>query len=123
MNQFKTKFFIALLTIVLVVSGAVTAFALVIDQDFTLVNRTGESIVSIYLSPTSANNWRAEDELGDYILKNNYEVEINFSPWDDARYWDIRAEFEDGTVAEWYKFDLFSVSRITLNRNGEALYE
>ena len=116
------KFVIAFAALAVLIFGT-AAFAAVYDQDFTLMNNTGDTIVSIYLSPTKANKWRAEDELGNYVLKPGYEVDINFSPWDEARYWDIRAEFDDGTYAEWYNFDLFSISRITLNRNGKAVYE
>ncbi len=118
----KTKFSIALAAFFLVAFYAATAFSAVIVQDFTLINQTGDTIVSIYLSPTRANRWRAEDELGDYVLKNGYEVDIEFSPWEDARYWDLRAEFSDGTYTEWYNFDLFSISEITLKRNGDAVY-
>ncbi len=116
------KFLVALTALAVLIFGT-AAFAAVYDQDFTLMNNTGETIVSIYLSPTKANKWSAQDELGDYVLKHGYEVDINFSPFDEARYWDIRAEFADGSYAEWYNFDLFSISRITLNRNGNAVYE
>ncbi len=116
------KSLIALLAFLLVILGASVVLAEGPVQDFTLINRTGETIVSIYLSPTRANNWRAQDELGDYVLQHNQEIDIIFDPWDDARYWDIRAEFDDGTYAEWYEFDLFSISEITLNRNGDATY-
>ncbi|MBQ7558973.1 MAG: hypothetical protein IJT20_01825 [Synergistaceae bacterium] len=119
----KIKFSIALFSLALVLFAADTVFAAYGPvQDFTLINRTGDTIVSIFLSPTRANKWRAEDELGDYVLKHGYEIEIEFSPWEDARYWDLRAEFADGTYDEWYNFDLFSISEITLRRNGDAVY-
>lgn len=126
LKKLKVSCFLLLLTavvlFVVMTSEIVQAQSYVVEQDFTLVNHTGETIVSILLSPTGASRWRAEDELGDYVLKHNYEIDIVFSPWDDARYWDIRAEFADGTYEEWYKFDLFTVSEITLNRNGTASY-
>ena len=128
MNSKKSKVSCFLLSITAAVlfivmrAGIIQAQSYVVEQDFTLVNRTGETIVSILLSPTGASRWRAEDELGDYVLKHNQEIDIVFSPWDDARYWDIRAEFADGTYDEWYEFDLFKVSEITLNRNGTASY-
>lgn len=126
LKKLKVSCFLLLLTaavlFVAMTSEIVQAQSYVVEQDFTLVNHTGETIVSILLSPTGASRWRAEDELGDYVLKHNYEIDIVFSPWDDARYWDIRAEFADGTYEEWYKFDLFTVSEITLNRNGTASY-
>ena len=126
LKKSKVSCFLLLLTaavlFVAMSTGIVQAQSYVVEQDFTLVNRTGETIVSILLSPTGASKWRAEDELGDYVLKHNYEIDIVFSPWDDARYWDIRAEFDDGTYEEWYNFDLFKVSEIILNRNGTASY-
>ena len=126
LKKLKVSCFLLLLTaavlFVAMTSEIVQAQSYVVEQDFTLVNHTGETIVSILLSPTGASRWRAEDELGDYVLKHNYEIDIVFSPWDDARYWDIRAEFADGTYEEWYNFDLFKVSEIILNRNGTASY-
>ncbi len=119
----RNKFLVVIASFLLIVLGTGAVFAAYGPvQDFTLINKTGDTIVSIFLSPTRANKWRAEDELGDYVLKNGYEIEIEFSPWEDARYWDLRAEFADGTYDEWYNFDLFSISEITLKRNGDAVY-
>ena len=119
----RNKFLVVIASFLLTVLGAGAVFAAYGPvQDFTLINKTGDTIVSIFLSPTRANKWRAEDELGDYVLKNGYEIEIEFSPWEDARYWDLRAEFADGTYDEWYNFDLFSISEITLRRNGDAVF-
>ena len=126
MNCKKVSCFLLLLStavlFIVMTTGIAQAQSYVVEQDFTLVNHTGETIVSILLSPTGASRWRAEDELGDYVLKHNQEIDIVFSPWDDAQYWDVRAEFDDGTYEEWYKFDLFTVSEITLNRDGTASY-
>ena len=126
MNCKKVSCFLLLLStavlFIVMTTGIAQAQSYVVEQDFTLVNHTYETIVSILLSPTRASRWRAEDELGDYVLKHNQEIDIVFSPWDDAQYWDVRAEFDDGTYEEWYKFDLFTVSEITLNRDGTASY-
>ena len=89
LKKSKVSSFLLLLTaavlFVAMSTGIVQAQSYVVEQDFTLVNRTGETIVSILLSPTGASRWRAEDELGDYVLKHDHEIDIVFSPWDDAR--------------------------------------
>ena len=106
MNCKKVSCFLLLLStavlFIVMTTGIAQAQSYVVEQDFTLVNHTGETIV--------------------YVLKHNQEIDIVFSPWDDAQYWDVRAEFDDGTYEEWYKFDLFTVSEITLNRDGTASY-
>ena len=61
------KSLIALLAFFLVIFGASVVLPEGPVQDFTLINHTGYTIVSIYLSPTRANNWRAEYELGNYV--------------------------------------------------------
>ena len=114
------KFAFALL-LVFVAAGA--ALAAGPTQDFTLNNNTGKTMVSLYVGPSGGNTWKSEDELGNYALAHGASVAVSFEPWDVARYWDIFVEFEDGTAAEYDHFDLFSISEITLHKNGTATYK
>ncbi len=113
------KFALALLLVVLA-AGAAGANDYGPTQDFVLHNMTGKTMVSMYVGPSGGSTWRSEDELGNYALAHGASVEINFEPWDYARYWDIFVEFEDGSGAEYDHFDLFTISEITLNKGGLA---
>ncbi|MBQ9566130.1 MAG: hypothetical protein IJU98_11145 [Synergistaceae bacterium] len=111
------KFAFALLLVLAAVSAASAAIP---AQDFTLYNETGKTMVSLYVGPSGGRTWKAEDELGNYALASGAAVEVNFEPWDVARYWDIFVEFEDGTAWEYEHFDLFTISEITLHKGGVA---
>jgi hypothetical protein len=46
--------------------------------DFTLLNRTGVTIMELYVSPDDVDDWE-EDVLGRDVLKHNASVDITFS--------------------------------------------
>lgn len=109
----------AVLASLFVMAFAVSAFAGA--QDFILVNSTGFDIYVLNVSPSNTNDWE-EDILGSDVFENGETTRVRFGN-DDARYWDLRAEFEDKTSISWYNIDLFEVSRITLHRDGTATLE
>ncbi len=45
------------------------------DQDFTLVNKTGFDIHSVFISPHGIEEWQ-EDVLGRAVLANGYHVDL-----------------------------------------------
>jgi hypothetical protein len=97
-----------------------TAVVRIGDQDFTLVNRTGVEIYAVYVSPNNEDDW-GEDVLGRDTLANGESVEIEFSPKEKAKFWDIRVEDKDGGYIEWDRFNLLEISKITLfYKNGKA---
>jgi len=82
-------------------------------QDFALTNRTGYTISEVYVAPTKSDEWE-EDVLGLDVLNNGERVEIGF-PWrEDTCTYDLKVVFDDGDEAEWRKFNLCEVSRITI---------
>lgn len=85
-------------------------------QDFTLVNKTGYAINEVYVSPTSANDWQ-EDVLGQDVLANGDNVHIRFNRSTSACNWDLKIVYDDKTSAEWTKFDLCTVSKISIMYN------
>jgi hypothetical protein len=100
--------------------AAKTAVIRIGDQDFTLVNRTGVEIYAVYVSPNNEDDW-GEDVLGRDTLGNGESVDIEFSPKEKAKFWDIRVEDKDGGFIEWDKFNLLEISKITLfYKNGKA---
>ena len=60
------------------------------SQNFMLENGTGRIIREVYISPTKANAWLYQDELGPNFLYPGQEIFITFDPKDDVQYWDIK---------------------------------
>jgi len=89
------------------------------DADFTLVNRTGYPIRSVYLAPSAAKSW-GNDRLGDGILENNKQRLIRFS--DKAKCnQSLNVTFDDdGSEVEWDDFDLCELNKITLKYNRKS---
>jgi hypothetical protein len=85
-------------------------------QDFTLTNRTGYSISEVYVAPSSSEEWE-EDVMGRDVLNNGETVEISFPPRERTCIYDIAVVFDDGGEADWRKFNLCEISRVTLFYN------
>ena len=90
-------------------------------QDFVLVNNTGVEIHGVHIAPSESDNW-GQDILGDQILEDGQTLTVQFTA-QSAELWDIRVLDEDGDALDFKKFNLFEVSKVTLNDNGEATYE
>lgn len=82
-------------------------------QDFTLVNRTGYTLESVFVSPSSANSW-GEDIMGRDVLDDGEDVDISFSRGDRACKWDLKVSYDDKSTAEWDGFDLCKTSKIII---------
>ena len=84
-------------------------------QDFTLYNRTGMSITSMYVSPASEDEW-GDDILGIDTLASDEDTMIHFSPRERVAAWDY------GRPGAWremlQEFDL-----LVAPRGGEYLPE
>jgi hypothetical protein len=90
------------------------------DQDFTLVNKTGFEIHSVYISPHDADDW-GEDILGEDTLSNGASVDISFSRKEKTALWDLRVEDADGNSVEWENLNLLEISKLTLHyKKGKA---
>lgn len=111
------KLFLSLFACVLMCSVAFAG-----PLDFVLVNKTGVDVYYVYISNSSNDNW-GDDVMDDDILPDGGSVTIRFPGKQGGALWDIRVENEDGDPLEWYEFDLKSISKITLNKDGEAQYE
>lgn len=84
------------------------------DQDFTLHNKTGKEIKEIYIAPHADDEW-GEDVMGDDVLEDGDEVEIEFDPKEEAESWDMRVVFRDGKATVWTKLMLNDITDITLS--------
>lgn len=88
------------------------------NLDFTLVNKTGLTIMEVYLSPTSEDEW-GEDVMGKDVLKNGEKVDITFSSGETECNWDLKIVDEDDDDVEWTKLNLCTASEITLMYEGK----
>ena len=93
--------------------------ALASDEVLHLNNRTGYTISEVYIAPTSTDNWE-EDIMGGDTLATNSSVNVDFSRSEDTCKWDLRAVYDDGTVAIWKNIDLCKISTITMFYNAET---
>jgi len=83
------------------------------DQDFTLHNRTGVEIHELYVSPHSADNWE-EDILGKDTLATDDDLEIKFSPKENAELWDLKIVDGKGNPVVFEKLKLTEITDVTL---------
>lgn len=122
----KLLVFVCLATVL-----AAGAFAAVFD--FTLVNQTGYGIDAVFVSPADDNDW-GDDVLGEDVLPNKKSWEIEFDPPYEALLlafgidkYDLKCEYEDGSVDEWYDLKLEEINTLTLTLdkkgNGVATWK
>src|SRR5437764_6799208 len=88
-------------------------------QDFTLYNRTGMSITSMYVSPASEDEW-GDDILGIDTLASDEDTMIHFSPRERVAAWDIKLIDENGKEHIRYKFNLLNISEITVTKQRDG---
>ena len=94
--------------------GIVFAGLAVADvQDFTIMNKTGVKIASLYISPPSTGSW-GKDVLSVDTLSVGDECDILVSRTENAEVWDLMIVAQDGTSVKWPSLRLNDFSRITL---------
>lgn len=90
------------------------------DQDFTVHNKTGVEIHELYVSPHSTNEWE-EDVLGQDKLPDGEDLDITFSPKEDAELWDLKVVDGQGGSITWENLKLTEITDVTLYfKDGEA---
>lgn len=104
---------------VFAVSLQTCGVALAGDADFTLTNRTGYDIESVYITQSKSKSW-GQDRLGKAILANGKSREMVFNKsgsaciYDMLIHWEGYGEADDRT---WEQLDLCSIHKITLRYN------
>lgn len=83
------------------------------QQDFTIVNNTGQAVMTLNVSPSDSNNW-GPDILGADVLANGAQGQIEFARGQDQCNWDIRATFQGGGTGDWRNVNLCETTTITL---------
>jgi len=88
-------------------------------QDFTLVNKTGDTIREVYVSSTSTRSWE-EDVMGRDTLGDDEEVDISFERGERGCMYDLKVVYSDGDSAEWDRLNLCTIRRISLYWDRKA---
>ena len=82
-------------------------------QDFTLVNKTGYQIDSVFVSATRSNSWE-EDVMGQDTLGDGDAVDISFEKGSRGCHYDLMVKYHDGDQSEWHGLDLCSITKVQL---------
>ena len=82
--------------------------------DFKILNKTGHTVVSFNVSPTSVDEW-GEDILGKDVLNNGESADITFDRTSSECKWDLKATYDDDDTTEMKGVDLCTVGEVTLN--------
>jgi hypothetical protein len=117
-HHFKLALVASCLAVVAVASITLQATQQRRNLDFTLVNKTGLTIMEVYLSPTTTDEWE-EDVLGADVLKSGGKVAIKFGSSETECNWDLKIVDEDDDEVEWSKLNLCTANEITLMYEGK----
>jgi hypothetical protein len=94
----------------LLVSAMSTA-AFAAQQDFTITNHTGHTIVTLNVSPNNDDHW-GPDILGRDVLNNGEQAEISFDRNEEQCSWDIKATYDDGTANDLRAVNLCETTEV-----------
>lgn len=100
----------AVVVAVMSISGAAAAQS---QQDFTLLNMTGDAIAQLYISPSRHALW-GQDVLGRNMLRHGEYTQIVFSPLNNACVYDFMVAYGDGMQVQWGGLNLCSISVVGL---------
>lgn len=84
------------------------------DNDFTLVNKTGYTLESVFVSPNDTKEW-GEDIMGKDVVKDDEEVKITFSPKAEATIYDLKVIYDDKTEVIWQDLELPKINKLTIH--------
>lgn len=87
--------------------------ALAAPQDFTIVNDSGHTVMTLNVSPTEEDEW-GPDILGTEVLANGERAEVTFDRDADNCHYDLRATYDDGETGDWRNINLCETATITL---------
>lgn len=89
------------------------------DADFKLINKTGYQIDSVYVAPTSSNDW-GPDIMGRDAVPDGGSVNVVFPHGGSACKFDIHVKYNDGEKVEWGNIDLCQYQTISLYYDGKV---
>ena len=83
------------------------------QQNFTLVNNTGHTVVTLNVSASNENSW-GEDILGRDTLATGEQASITFPHGETECNFDIRATYDDGDTTDARGVNLCTTTTVTL---------
>ena len=83
------------------------------NQNFTLVNNTGHTVVTLNVSASNENSW-GEDILGRDTLANGESAAITFPHGETECNFDIKATYDDGATTDARGVNLCTLTTVTL---------
>jgi hypothetical protein len=83
------------------------------QQDFTIVNNTGRTVMTLNVSPNDSNEW-GPDILGTETIANGASGTVQFTRGQEQCLWDLRATFDDGQTGDWRGVNLCEAATVTL---------
>jgi hypothetical protein len=98
---------------------ACTTAASASDADFTLVNKTGYQVDSVYVGPSKSESW-GKDILGRSALADGESVDIAFPHSGSECIFDIKVVYHDEDKKEWSGVDLCKYEKISIFWDGNT---
>ena len=93
--------------------GAPSAQVGTARQNFSVVNATGHTVVTLNVSPASQENW-GEDVLGTQVIANGQTAQIVFDRGETQCIYDIRATYDDGDTTDERGVNLCQTATVRL---------
>jgi hypothetical protein len=83
------------------------------NLDFIVVNRTGQTITAVSISPAGEESW-SDDILAQRELVENERGAVSYTRDVEQCLWDLRATFEGGRNQSWPRRNLCNTIRVEL---------
>ena len=95
------------------IASAIAAAAYAAQQDFTVTNHTGHTIVTLNVSPHDDDQW-GPDILGRDVLNDGEQAAVRFDRDEEQCSWDIKVTYDDGTSNDLRGVDLCETTEVEL---------
>jgi hypothetical protein len=82
-------------------------------QNFSILNSTGHTVMTVNVSPTSETSW-GPDILGSQVLQNGQTLEVSFDRATAECNFDIRATYDDGDTTDMRNVNLCQTATVNL---------
>lgn len=96
------------------VASALATAAWAAQQDFEIVNNTGQAILTLNVSPSDEASW-GPDILGVDILAAGERADVTFDNAEERCEWDLRVTYEDGDTGAWQGINLCETTVVELS--------
>jgi len=93
------------------IASAIATAAYAAQQDFTVTNHTGHTIVTLNVSPHGDDHW-GPDILGRDVLNDGEQAAVTFDRDEEQCSWDIKVTYDDGTNNDLRGVDLCETTEV-----------